>query len=408
MKYRLFILLIIIGSTCIGQVDSFVIPDINLRSFFLENHSDIMFNDSLLDINACESIIELNCSDSQISNLDGIQYFENLTHLNCSYNMISKLVNLPSKITNLNASYCINLDSLGTLPPMLKFINLSYNQIHELPALPMSIERLFCSVNQLSELPYLPPSITHIDCSFNNLESLPHLPENLSLINCSYNVISELPDIPENLGEVYNNPLSIFNNNIECVRNFSDVFVDLLGDYPQCAPSVNPKVQEIFLPAGWSMFSIYGFPSHLNLDTIMAPHESILMIKDQSGQSYLKEIGFNSIGNIEVGNAYQIKVSEPTTLSIELNYSEPETYLIPIHQGWNMIGYLRENEAPADLVLAPIIQSNNLLIAKDSDGNVLIPEIGYNGIGNMVPGKGYQLKVLDTGIMYFLPNHMNY
>tara|TARA_B100001093_G_scaffold214420_1_gene205766 strand:+ start:6032 stop:7258 length:1227 start_codon:yes stop_codon:yes gene_type:complete len=408
MKYKLSILLIIIYSSCIAQEGGYLISDINFRAFFLENHPEIMLNDSLININACEGVLELNCSDSQISNLDGIQFFENLTHLNCSYNLISKLVSLPSKITHLNASYCINLDTLGAFPSMLKVVNLSYNQIHELPNLPMTIERLFCSTNELSQLPYLPPSITHIDCSFNNLESLPHLPENLSLINCSYNIISELPDLPDNLGVVYNNPLSIFNNNIECVRNFSEVFLDLLGDYPQCEPTLNPKTQEIFLPTGWSMFSIYGFPSDQNIENIMNPHQSIIMIKDQTGQSYIEEIEFNSIGNIEVGNAYQIKVSEPTTLSIEMNYFEPETYLIPIHQGWNMIGYIRENEAPANLVLEPLIQSNNLLLAKDSYGNVLIPEIGYNGIGNMVPGKGYQLKVLNSDIMYFLPNSMNY
>lgn len=409
MKINLIILYFFIVTSCFAQVENFIVNDLNFRAFLQENHSEIFINDSLININACHNITSIDCSSLEINNLDGIIYFENLTHLNCSYNQITQLPELPSNLIYLNSSHCINLSTIESFPHSLEFIDCSYNQINILPDLPSNLKELYCAFNSLSLLPNLPYYLTHIDCSFNNLTSLPYLPENLVHINCSYNELTSLPDLPSELGLLYNNPLNIFNNDIECVGSYSDIFEDLLGIYPSCLDSNNIITQNINLPLGWSMFSIYGLTSNMNLDNILTPILSdIIMVKDNYGSVYLSEYGYNGVGEITLGEAYQIKTSNATSLSVNIEYIEPETFPIILNAGWNMMGYIRNQSAPADLVLNNLVECNNLVMAKDENGNVLIPSWNYNGIGNMDPGKGYQIKVSENTLLHFLPNNINY
>ena len=409
LKFKLFIILLPIVSACFAQVETYLVNDLNFREFLSENHSEVLINDSLLDIAACASVTTMDCSSQEISNLDGIQYFENLSQLNCSYNPLTELLNIPANLTELNCSYCVNIDTIGTLPNTLNYLNCSYNQISELPDLPLSLEQLFCSVNTLTSISYLPHNLTHIDCSFNSLTELPHLPNSLSLINCSYNELTSLPDLPPDLGLIYHNPLNIFNNNIECVGEYTEIFEELLDIYPNCIDSANLVTQNVLLPEGWSIFSIYGLSPDMSLEKILDPiANNVIMAKDNYGSVYFTEWGYNGVGDITIGEAYQIKTSNETTLSLDLEYIQPESNPIDVNAGWNMIGYLRNTPAPADLVLAELVETGNLLIAKDYSGAVYLPSWGFNGIGNMEPGKGYQMKLQEDAQLHFLPNNMNY
>ena len=106
-------------TSCIAQVENFMVDDLNFRAFLQENYSEIFINDSVIDINSCDNITSIDCSSSEISSLDGIQYFENLTHLNCSYNQITQLPNLPPNLNYLNTSHCVNLSIIESFPTVL-------------------------------------------------------------------------------------------------------------------------------------------------------------------------------------------------------------------------------------------------------------------------------------------------
>ena len=147
----------------------------------------------------------------------------------------------------------------------------------------------------------------------------------------------------------------------------------------------------------------------MNLEDLLDPISSdIVMAKDNYGAVYLSEYDYNGVGDIVLGEAYQIKTSNPTTLSVNIEYIQPETFPLILYAGWNMMGYIRNQAAPADLVLNDLSECNNLIIAKDEEGNVLIPSWNYNGIGNMEPGKGYQIKLEENTLIHFLPNNTNY
>ena len=67
---------------------------------------------------------------------------------------------------------------------------------------------------------------------------------------------------------------------------------------------------------------------------------------------------------------------------------------IDLAAGWNMFGY--GCPAPIDLVQAMSEHTDNIIILKDNNGKAYMPEFGFNGIGDLTPGLGYQIKVTEA------------
>jgi len=74
---------------------------------------------------------------------------------------------------------------------------------------------------------------------------------------------------------------------------------------------------------------------------------------------------------------------------------ELETWksFIELSEGWNMVGYGCPTTADIEEVL--YMYEEYIMIMKDNNGSVYMPEFGFNGIGDLTPGYGYQLKVTD-------------
>lgn len=136
--------------------------------------------------------------------------------------------------------------------------------------------------------------------------------------------------------------------------------------------------------------------------------DKVIIAKNNSGAAYLVEWNFNGIGDLLVGQGYQIKTSEAVELEVSGAYVFPEENPIYLTAGWNIIGYLRTEAAAADAVMAVINDTGNLIIAKNYNGAAYLPEFNFNGIGNMVPGQGYQIKVINNDVIEFLSNSESY
>jgi len=67
---------------------------------------------------------------------------------------------------------------------------------------------------------------------------------------------------------------------------------------------------------------------------------------------------------------------------------------IDIVEGWNLIGYTGVNPLNIEDGVMSIVDI--IVIMKNNDGDVYWPEYGFNGIGNLYPGQGYQLKALNS------------
>jgi len=75
--------------------------------------------------------------------------------------------------------------------------------------------------------------------------------------------------------------------------------------------------------------------------------------------------------------------------------------------GWNMMGFSCVIEGDANAILSPI--SDKISLAKNNAGSVYMPEFGFNGIGNLLPNQGYQIKMNEAVIGFELCSyHINY
>ena len=67
---------------------------------------------------------------------------------------------------------------------------------------------------------------------------------------------------------------------------------------------------------------------------------------------------------------------------------------IDLLSGWNIIGYYLKNSQDAAATFESILDI--LSIVKNNAGEVYWPEFGFNGIGDLIPGQGYQVLVEDN------------
>jgi hypothetical protein len=173
-------------------------------------------------------------------------------------------------------------------------------------------------------------------------------------------------------------------------------------------PAISSQI--IDMPVGWSIFSTYIIADDMDMITFASNIiDDVVIIKDNAGLAYLPEWAFNGIGDVVIGQAYQIKLDNANSITIEGTYATPEENPVSLTGGWNMIGYLRLEGAPVDLILEDIVNNNNnLIIAKDYNGSAYLPEWAFNGIGDMVPGQGYQLKTNTEDVLQYLSNDASY
>lgn len=119
--------------------------------------------------------------------------------------------------------------------------------------------------------------------------------------------------------------------------------------------------------------------------------DATVIIKDAQGLAYLPEWEFNAIGDANVGDAYLIKLLSNQNLSISGTKIIPEEFVINLSEGWSLLGYLRDS--PANLVEMLTDINEQIIIVKTFDGSAYLPDWDFNGIGEMTPGQGYQIKL---------------
>jgi len=67
---------------------------------------------------------------------------------------------------------------------------------------------------------------------------------------------------------------------------------------------------------------------------------------------------------------------------------------IDLQLGWNMFGYGCPN--PINIAEGLSNHTDIISIVKDNNGNVYMPEFSFNGIGDLTPGFGYQIKLTEA------------
>jgi len=198
------------------------IPDPNFVTFLQQNYPACM-NGNQMDTQCGDIVNEtvLNCSNKNISDLTGIEYFNNLESLYCNNNNLTFLAQLPNNLIELNCSFN-QLTSLPSLPGNLITLGCWNNSLTSLPSLPSVLFDLYANNNQLTSLPSLPSSLAGLLCHSNLLTSLPPLPNSLWQLNCRDNFITSLPALPNSLYS-----LTCFNNQLTSLPTLPGTLVEL-------------------------------------------------------------------------------------------------------------------------------------------------------------------------------------
>ncbi|WP_286019154.1 FISUMP domain-containing protein, partial [Candidatus Venteria ishoeyi] len=161
--------------------------------------------------------------------------------------------------------------------------------------------------------------------------------------------------------------------------------------------------QTIILPYYWSIFSTYINPTLPDIDNVMTPVVSnVSIVKDWMAQIYWPVYGVNQIGNMSIGQGYQIKMIVEDTLTIEGSLIQPELNPIIIPQGWSILGYIRTAPAAIEQMMSPVV--SNIIIFKDYLAQIYWPQYGVNQIVDLTPGQGYQIKMLEQDTLIYPAN----
>jgi len=140
--------------------------------------------------------------------------------------------------------------------------------------------------------------------------------------------------------------LVLFNYN-----SFGQNTITLNLPYP-CSYSVS---QDIPLPQGWSMFSTYISPVLAGIDTILGEIDmGVVIVKSGEGEVYWPEYGVDQIGDVSIGEGFQIKMAVADTLIVTGTPLIPEEIPIALPQGWSIFGYLRQSPAAIETMLSTI------------------------------------------------------
>ena len=213
---KLYTLLVVVLVGFVGKAQIITIPDANFKAKLLSVGVDTN-NDGDIDQNEANQVQDLDVSNSNISDISGINYFHSLSNLNCSNNQltdldVSGLINLQSLscfsnqltnldvsglmylgaldchtngISNLNVAGLYNLYYINCSGNYLQSIDLSgltglYNFVcsnNQLQSINVSgltgLQYLFCSNNQLSNLNVSAlTGLLELNCSNNQIPSL--------------------------------------------------------------------------------------------------------------------------------------------------------------------------------------------------------------------------------------------
>lgn len=91
---------------------------------------------------------------------------------------------------------------------------------------------------------------------------------------------------------------------------------------------------------------------------------------------------------------YYMKKILYTLLLAPLYSFGQNTISIDLISGWNIFGYVCEE--PEDVIDGLTDYLDFIVIVKNQEGLAYLPEWNYNGIGNLLPGYGYQIKISEN------------
>ena len=282
------------------QAQYVTIQDSNFKNWLMLQYPSC-FNASQQMDTTCSAVINEtsltlpNWNTDTLTNIDAIQYFDNLQRIYIDNNNINAINRFPSQLKKINI-YGNPINTLPAFPPMLDTLmingisqsnnlsslsfpntiihleltgtNLAYMQplppnlislfvtgnnftylgyTNLLNGLPSSLLNLIVDGCGISTITQLPPNLLRFGCANNQLTTLPSLPSSLLELHCENNNLSQLPALPNNfinLSAGYNSisslpdplppnllALNMQNSNLDSIPNIPQSLAVMIIDY---------------------------------------------------------------------------------------------------------------------------------------------------------------------------------
>lgn len=109
---------------------------------------------------------------------------------------------------------------------------------------------------------------------------------------------------------------------------------------------------------------------------------------------YPHDIEIEELNNLVNTLSFQIDSLQQNGTGISEALLDSLNISVNLELGWNIIGY----GCPVEKNVIDLFSDyeDTLLLLKDNFGAVYLPEFNFNGIGNLIPGMGYQIKTSEA------------
>ena len=138
--------------------------------------------------------------------------------------------------------------------------------------------------------------------------------------------------------------------------------------------------------------TVWGYNNYNDLATDDDGTCIVSWQEDYINLGLISDVLIDSIEN-EYANYNLVATATLDSLQNAYNLLEALSISIDLLFGWNIIGYTNSLEHDVVLALAEIEEL--IIVFKDNNADVYLPEYGFNGIGNLIPGQGYQIKLSE-------------
>ena len=153
--------------------------------------------------------------------------------------------------------------------------------------------------------------------------------------------------------------------------------------------------EELIIGLQTNRFELISTP--LYLPALYAPYafESLPALQiayQDDGSIFLPELDLNTIGRIDLTEAYQVFCTEPSNWQLTGHKLGEATEYTLFAGRWNWLGYPLPEPLPVETALSEI--EDEIVIVLNDDGGLWIPAIPLNTLGNLQPGEGYYIFTL--------------
>jgi len=161
---------------------------------------------------------------------------------------------------------------------------------------------------------------------------------------------------------------------------------------------VQPAIQFLYMPEGWSGISTNMIPETYDLPSLLQPILNDVVILQNLDGIYEPEMNINTIGAWDNHEGYQIKLTNSAALQIS-GFVDPDKE-IGLHAGWNLIPVLCDWDVDVLELFAEV--TGNIELVKEVAGTkVYWPLMGINTLGYLEPGKAYYVLTNDEVTITF-------